>query len=172
MDNVKAESNIEQTFTNYLKDNKLRRTPERYAILKAVYSINGSFDIETLLDYLEENIKFRVSRATVYNTIALLIDANLVIHHIFGSISKYEKCYNKELSYTICTKCGKIAELHNMKLNESLRNNIKKFNITHYSLYMYGLCNKCERIIKKKQEKEKKLVTITDNKKHKYERKH
>ena len=153
MDNVKTESDIEQTFTNYLKDNKLRRTPERYAILKAVYAMNGSFDIETLLDYLEENVKFRVSRATVYNTIALLINANLVIHHIFGTESRYEKCYNREMNYTICTKCGRIAETNNVKLNESLKNNIKKFSITHYSLYMYGLCNKCKRVVRRKKEK-------------------
>lgn len=153
MDNVKAESNIEQTFTDYLKDNKLRRTPERYAILKAVYSINGSFDIETLLESLEESYKFRVSRATVYNTIALLINANLVIHHIFGTKSLYEKCYNREMSYTICTQCGKISESAHIRLNDTLKNNIKKFSHTHYSLYVYGLCSKCQRTMKRKKQK-------------------
>lgn len=153
MDNVKTESTIEQTFTNYLKDKKLRRTPERYAVLKAIYSMDGSFDIEMLLKYLEENEKFRVSRATVYNTIALLINANLVIHHMFGSESRYEKCYNREMSYTICTQCGKITEISNIRFRDGIRNNIKKFNLTHYSLYVYGLCNKCQRIAKRREER-------------------
>ncbi len=153
MDNAKSESNIEQTFTDYLKDNKLRRTPERYAILRAIYSINGCFDIETLLESLEENYKFRVSRATVYNTIALLINANLVIHHVFGTRSLYEKCDNREMSYTICTQCGKISEAGHIRLNDILKNGIKKFSHTHYSLYLYGLCDKCHRTIKRKKQK-------------------
>ena len=82
--NSTYEETIEQILTDYLKVNKMRCTPERYAILKAIYSINGSFDIETLLKHMEENEKFRVSRATIYNTIALLINANLVTHHQFG----------------------------------------------------------------------------------------
>ena len=84
---------VNRIFTEYLKENKCRRTPERYAILNAIYSFNGNFEISDLLKLLEEKDKFRVSRATVYNTITLLINANLVIHHQFGTVSKYERCY-------------------------------------------------------------------------------
>ncbi len=124
---------------------------ERFTILNAVYSMNGSFEIEELLGYLEEKEKFRVSRATVYNTIAILIKANLVIHHQYGSISKYEKCYGAGKAHTVCTKCGKVAEINNVNLTDILTANIKKFHLTHYSLYAYGLCSKCHTAAKRRK---------------------
>lgn len=144
---------VEQLFTDYLRDNNMRRTPERYAILSAIYSIEGCFDIETLLKHLEEDEKFRVSRATVYNTITLLTKADLVIHHSFGGQSLYEKCYGGEKSYTICTKCHKVEEIKNIKISDNIATKIKKFHPAHYSLYIYGLCTKCSRAQKRRKQK-------------------
>ena len=93
MENSRIAEVATQIFSEYLKENKCRRTPERFAVLDAIYSMNGSFEIKELMDHLEEEKKFRVSRATIYNTITMLIQANLVTHHQFGAISKYEKCY-------------------------------------------------------------------------------
>lgn len=153
MDNINTDNNVRDIFTEYLKDNGLRRTPERYAILDAIYSQEGCFDIETLLAYMEQMEKFRVSRATVYNTIALLTNANLVIHHQFGSESKYEKCFGRGMSYAVCTKCGKVVPVNSIRLNENITANIKKFHLTHYSLYVYGLCSKCHRAAKRRRQK-------------------
>lgn len=155
MNNNNNEDTIIQIFTDYLKVNKMRCTPERYAILKAIYSISGSFDIETLLQIMEEREKFRVSRATIYNTISLLISANLVTHHQFGTESKYEKCFNSGKSHIVCTNCGKVTEISNLDITEKLAN-IKKFHLTHYSLYIYGLCNKCHQAAKRRMQRVKK----------------
>lgn len=151
MDNSKTLETVNQIFTEYLKEHKCRRTPERFAILNAIYSINGSFEICDLLKLLEEKEKFRVSRATVYNTIILLINANLVIHHQFGATSKYERCYSSEKGHMICTNCGKVTEINNINIKETLTANIKKFHLTHYSLYIYGLCNKCHQAMKRRK---------------------
>ena len=151
MDSSRIVEIANQTFTEYLKENRCRRTPERFAILDAIYSINGSFEIKELMEYLEENVKFRVSRATIYNTITMLIQANLVTHHQFGAISKYEKCYGTAKAYTICTKCGKVTELGNINITDIITKNIKKFHLTHYSLYAYGLCNKCHQAAKRRK---------------------
>ena len=156
MNSNNNEDTIVQIFTDYLKVNKMRCTPERYAILKAIYSINESFDIETLLKIMEEREKFRVSRATIYNTISLLINANLVTHHQFGPISKYEKCFNSGKSHMICTNCHKVVEINNIDLTERLTNGIKKFHLTHYSLYIYGLCNRCHQAAKRRKSRVKK----------------
>ena len=153
MENSKIAESAEQIFTDYLKENRCRRTPERYAILEAVYSMDGSFEIEELLGHLEENMKFRVSRATVYNTMSLLINANLVVHHQFGTVSKYEKCLGTKKSHMVCTKCGKVTEFENTDLTETITANIKKFHLTHYSLYLYGLCSKCHQATRRKQRK-------------------
>lgn len=151
MENSKIAESAKQRFADYLKENKCRRTPERFTILEAVYSVNGCFDIDELLEYMEDKMKFRVSRATIYNTISLLINANLVVHHQFGSESKYERCVGTEKSHMICTKCGKVTEISNIDLTETLTANVKKFHLTHYSLYLYGLCNKCHQAMKRRK---------------------
>ena len=153
MDSSRIVEIANQIFSEYLKENRCRRTPERFAILDAIYSINGSFEIKELMEYLEENVKFRVSRATIYNTITMLIKANLVTHHQFGAISKYEKCYGTAKAYTICTKCGKVTELGNINITDIITKNIKKFHLTHDSLHLHGLCNKCNQAMKRRKAK-------------------
>ncbi|MBR5335483.1 MAG: transcriptional repressor [Bacteroidaceae bacterium] len=153
MESTKIEDAVKQQFSDYLRSNKLRSTPERHAILNAIYTMEGSFDIETLLSHMEKNEKFHVSRATVYNTIALLINANLVIHHQFAGESRYEKCFGRELSYAICTNCKKVTEIKNIKIKDNISNNIKKLTLTHYSLYVYGLCSKCMRTAKRRNKR-------------------
>ena len=64
---------VKQILTEYLQKNGHRKTPERYAILDTIYSIKGHFDVDELYSYMAEKEKFRVSRATLYNTIILLI---------------------------------------------------------------------------------------------------
>ena len=154
MENNLTESPISKILKEYLKENKLRCTPERFKILNMIYSIDGSFDIDTLLQHMEEK-KFRVSRATIYNTITLLINANLVTHHLFGNRSRYEKCFNNEKSHLICTKCGRITEITIPNLRETITPDIKKFHLTHYSLYVYGVCSKCHQTARRRRQRKK-----------------
>ena len=153
MENNLTESPISKILKEYLKENKLRCTPERFKILNMIYSIDGSFDIDTLLQHMEEK-KFRVSRA-IYNKITLLINANLVTHHLFGNRSRYEKCFNNEKSHLICTKCGRITETTIPNLRETITPDIKKFHLTHYSLYVYGVCSKCHQAARRRRQRKK-----------------
>lgn len=147
-----VKNTVRQIFTEYLKAKGHRKTPERYAILDTVYSIDGHFDIDTLYSLMVDRQNFRVSRATLYNTIILLIDAHLVIKHQFGNSSQYEKCYNRETHHhQICTQCGKVSEYQHAELQHVIEHTkFSRFNLSHYSLYIYGLCSKCERSNKRK----------------------
>jgi Fur family ferric uptake transcriptional regulator len=136
---------VRQILTEYLQANGHRKTPERYAILDMIYSITGHFGIDELYHYMETEGEFRVSRATLYNTIILLIDANLVIKHQFGTSSQYERAYrNQTHHHMICTECGKVTEFQDENLKLAVSNTkLKKFSASHYSLYIYGVCSKC-----------------------------
>ena len=142
-ENVKE--TVKQILTDYLQKNGHRKTPERYAILDTIYSIQGHFDIDTLYHFMEDEGNFRVSRATLYNTIILLMDANLVIRHQFGSSSQYERAYkNGTHHHMICTDCGIVTEFEDEKLKQAIvETKLKRFTTTHYSLYIYGMCSKC-----------------------------
>lgn len=151
--NNNAEDAILKKFTNYLKVNKMRCTPERYAILRAIYSMNGSFNVDMLLKHMEENEKFRVSKATVYNTLSLLSDADFVMRQQLGKTTRYEK-FNGRKARLICTCCHKVIDVNNLDLTETLTNNIKKFHLTHYSLSAYGLCARCHNAARRRKLKE------------------
>ena len=63
----------EHILDNYLEMNNHRKTPERYAILRAVYSIEGHFTLDELGEKMADEYKFPVSRATLYNTLNLFL---------------------------------------------------------------------------------------------------
>ena len=147
---------VKQKFTEYLTANKCRKTPERYAILDLIYTEQRHLNMETLYEAMKEK-NFRVSRATLYNTMQLLLDCQLVLKHQFGNMmAVYERAYSNDFHYhLICTECHKVQEYKDSELRLVIRNKkIKQFTPVQYSLYVYGLCNICTR----KQKKEHKQV--------------
>jgi Fur family ferric uptake transcriptional regulator len=137
---------VERILDNYLETSKHRKTPERYAILNAVYNFNGHFTLDELGEKLAAEYKFPVSRATLYNTLKLFLELRLVIRHRFQGSTKYEACYEGESHcHQICTVCGKVTEVKSTEVTRTIDElRLKRFRKDGYTLYIYGICSNCQ----------------------------
>jgi len=137
---------LQISFSNYLKNKRLRNTAERNAISLTVCRTKEPFSFDMIWQQLEDN-NFHVSRASVYNTMELMLDANIVVRHNFsGTLAQYElKHIAKQYNHVICTHCGTVRRVKNEKLNNLFSDyKIPKFTLEHYSLHFYGICSKCK----------------------------
>ncbi|HET6569446.1 MAG TPA: transcriptional repressor [Rhodothermales bacterium] len=130
-------------FSTFLQKRSQRQTPERFAVLEEVYSTDDHIDADELYLRLKQK-GGRVSRATVYNTLDLLLECDLVVRHQFGKTqAKYERAFSyRQHDHLICLDCNELFEFCDPRLQsiQEMVAGIYKFDVKHHSLNIYGRC--------------------------------
>ncbi len=134
---------VKRRFSEHLERAKQRKTPERFAILEEIYRRTDHFDAEALYIHMKTQ-SYRVSRATVYNTLDLLVHCNLVTRHQFGSnLARYERAFGRhQHDHIICTQCGRVLEFCDPRIQQikDMMGELFDFEVESHSLNLYGRC--------------------------------
>ncbi len=130
-------------FKNFLKEGKNRNTPERFEVLDYALEYSGHFGADELF-ILMKNSKSRVSRATVYNTLELLVQCNLLSERNFGeNITRYESNYKRQQHHhLICVDCGKIIEFTDPQISNLPKKICDElgFELESFSFNIFARC--------------------------------
>ncbi|HYH06873.1 MAG TPA: transcriptional repressor [Thermoanaerobaculia bacterium] len=135
-------------FQDYLQQQGLKLTSERIALVREIFSTHYHFEADELLGKMKEK-SVKISRATVYRTLELLVKSNMVRRvHLGEDHYHYEHVSgNSHHDHLICTTCGNVIEFHDEQL-ERLQIAIcekKKFTPTFHNLQILGVCDSCRR---------------------------
>ena len=156
-------ASIHDRLTRYMEEKSMRKTPERYKVLRVAGLANGIFTIDELLQLMQEHAQFQVSRATLFNAMELFCEAGLAIRHSLATAAHYElRTDSNPKAYTICRQCHAITRVSTGTAKLALQNlHVRYFNIEEKILYIHGLCRHCQ--AKNRQEAKKKKKRTPSN---------
>ena len=143
----KMKTEVVEAFTRYMQARHMRKTVERYQVLDRVLSLQGHFVIDRLLER-EGHEGPAVSRATVYNTVGLLVDCGILRKQQFaGQATQYEVVWGiASHHHLVCTMCGKVREIKDVDIARAIQSrHYETFFPAYFSLNIYGLCSRCQR---------------------------
>ena len=136
---------VHERFASFLKERGQRRTPERFAVLDALYDTADHVDADTLYLRLKTD-GVRISRATVYNTLDLLLESDLAARHQWGqNQARYERAWAYwQHDHLICLDCGEILEFCDPRLQEIQETvaDLYGFEVARHALTIYGHCRR------------------------------
>jgi Fur family ferric uptake transcriptional regulator len=144
----------ETIFEAFLAERGLKFTQPRRLILETVFGLHEHFDIEQLYDLIRRVSK-EVSRATVYRTIPLLVEAGLIQRSVRSeSRDTYEHIWgHPRHAHWVCKACGAVLETEMQDVVKLIQAKAKaqNFRLSEISLVAEGLCWKCQQVANESQ---------------------
>lgn len=143
---------LHERFDSYLESHNLRKTQERKMIAECAFGFESRFTMVQLSAAVTEK-RYYVSRASLYNTVRLMVDAKIVHGlELGGREVTYEFTDVSPMVQLVCNECGKVKAVRDNNFIAFM--NAKKFSTfttSYYTLTVYGTCNACARRRKRKQ---------------------
>ncbi len=137
-----------QNFKKLLKSNRLKYTKQRELIVEIIYNNRGHFTPEDIYNLIKERYpEVKLGIATVYRTLTLLEDANIVSSISFGTQGKkYEFGLGEHHDHLVCLECGGIEEFIDEIIERQQELIAKKhnFQMTNHIMKIIGVCNSCQ----------------------------
>lgn len=135
-------------FRGFLADQSLKLTRERQALVREIFSTHYHFEADELhLRLKEKNIK--ISRATVYRTLDLLVRSGMVRRvHLGEDHYHYESVEpDSHHDHLVCATCGSVIEFHDDELERRQREicSEHRFSPTFHNLQILGICHACQK---------------------------
>ena len=135
-------------FKQLLKKNNLKFTIQREVILETLYNSDEHLTPEALHHLIQEKYpELKTGIATVYRTLSLLEDSNVVTSLSFGAQGKkYELGAKEHHDHLICTECGKITEFVDEEIEKRQHAITDElgFKMSDHSMQIYGTCKECQ----------------------------
>jgi Fur family ferric uptake transcriptional regulator len=146
---VAVSQSPEDKFREYLasRPKPQRFTGQQRVMVLYIFSQHNHFDADQLIDDMKQ-AGFRVSRATVYRTLAKLVDAGLLRRLELGPRMYYEHDYGYPAhDHMHCGGCGKVIEFQSQAIDAAMRDICRQhlFNSNGHTLVIRGTCAECNR---------------------------
>jgi Fur family ferric uptake transcriptional regulator len=140
--------NLLEEFKRLLRSNNLKYTTQRELILQIIYNNNGHFTPEDIYNLIKSSFpEVKLGIATVYRTLTLLEDANIVSSISFGAQGKkYEFGLKEHHDHLVCLECGGIEEFFDDTIEKQQEKIAKQFNfkMTDHIMKITGICKNCQ----------------------------
>ncbi len=144
----KAYEEVLEDFKKLLKSSNLKYTKQRELILQIIYDNDGHFTPEDIYNLIKMSYpEVKLGIATVYRTLTLLEEANIVSSISFGTQGKkYEFGLKNHHDHLVCLKCGGIEEFFDETIEKQQEEIAKKFNfkMTNHTMKIIGICKNCQ----------------------------
>lgn len=136
-------------FGRFLSEQGLKLTPERASLVREIFSTHYHFEADELLFRMKDK-GLKISRATVYRTLDLLVKSSMVRRVHLGEEHYHYEAVTKDESHhghLVCTTCGGVIEFHDERLEKRQQDICEQhgFSPTFHNVQILGICEECMR---------------------------